>query len=179
VSREIQIGVVERKRTTYDIWLLGDDAQSTTVGGDEMRGLSCLLPQKGRAGTKLYQGTFTLLLTRHISPLTCSLAASKPIARHMVISAQPASPSPTAISEAASGIPLYKSPPRQKYAADLLKHKFMPYGSLTTSNSIGDMVSPSQGSQPLTDAGVSVPKRKRKGEGETPKKSKRIKFTSS
>ena len=56
--------------------------------------------------------------------------ASKPITRHLIVSAQPVLPTPTknADSTSSSG-PSYKNPPRQVYPPERLKHRFLPYGS--------------------------------------------------
>jgi hypothetical protein len=55
------LGQVKRKHETYDLWSLGDrgdnDVDRDQIGGDEMKGLSCLLPRKSKDG-KLYLGKF-------------------------------------------------------------------------------------------------------------------------
>jgi hypothetical protein len=53
-SRSATVGVLNRKHRSYDIWLVGDD-DGQLIGGEEIRGLSCLLPRKKKNG-KLYQG---------------------------------------------------------------------------------------------------------------------------
>jgi hypothetical protein len=51
------LGQVKRKHEIYDLWSLGDrddgDVDHGQIGGDEMMGLSCLLPRKSKNG-KLY-----------------------------------------------------------------------------------------------------------------------------
>lgn len=57
--------------------------------------------------------------------------ASKPFARHIVVSAQAVQPSVEASSETPSGtIVKHNNPPRQCYPKEVLKHRFMPYGSV-------------------------------------------------
>jgi len=67
-SRSGQVGSLSRKGTVYDIWSMGDE-DTEFAGAEELRGLSCLLPRRKKAG-KLYM-------------------APKEIARHLVVSAQP------------------------------------------------------------------------------------------
>jgi hypothetical protein len=105
-SRTARIGNVKRKHTTFDIWALGD-GEEQPVGGEEIRGLSCLLPRKKKKG-KLYQ-------------------APKPIARHLVIVAQPVTPAP----ETTIKTEVTERSGRQKYPKELLKHRYIPYGSST------------------------------------------------
>lgn len=49
------IGTLKRKYMSYDLWDLGDDNGTNLVGGDEIKGISCLLPRKKKKG-KLYLG---------------------------------------------------------------------------------------------------------------------------
>ena len=50
------VGTLKRKHTTFDIWSVGDsDDDDQPVGGEELKGLSCLLPRKKKKG-KLYPG---------------------------------------------------------------------------------------------------------------------------
>ncbi|KAJ3570327.1 hypothetical protein NP233_g4478 [Leucocoprinus birnbaumii] len=111
-----QIGSLKRKHTTYDIWSLGEAADedklvdaSTIVGGEEIKSISCLLPRKSKKG-KLY-------------------LAPKPISRHLILSARP--PEPSTSENVGSSTMQHKNPPRQKYPPEVLKHRFMPYGSLS------------------------------------------------
>ena len=69
------------------------------------------------------------------------MVASKPFAHHLLISAQSVVPTPCAPSagDPQSTGPPYKNPPRQSYPKELLKHQFIPYGSLvnvTTNDNI-------------------------------------------
>jgi len=90
-----------------------DDApegdQAPLIGGEEVKSLSCILPRKSKKGN-LYP-------------------APKPIARHIIVSAQPQKPS---TSDSPSQNTSLKNPPRHKYPPELLKHRFMPYGSLVS-----------------------------------------------
>ena len=49
-----RIGKLSRKNADYDIWSVGDN---TDVGGEELAGLSCLLPRQSKKD-ELYLGTF-------------------------------------------------------------------------------------------------------------------------
>ncbi|KAF4604333.1 hypothetical protein EYR40_001512 [Pleurotus pulmonarius] len=116
-KRTTKVGVLERKLANYDIWAIGDseeaDADSPVVG-EEIRNLSCLLPRKSKGG-KLF-------------------SAPKPITRRLVFSAQPATPS---ASSPTSNTPiLFQNPPRHSYPKELLKHRFMPFGSQAISDGI-------------------------------------------
>lgn len=133
---------------------------------------------------------------RHLIAAT----ASKPFARHIVVSAQAVQPSVEASSETPSGtIVKHKNPPRQCYPKEVLKHRFMPYGSV--SGLEGDIVEQETESMDVDTLEVppaispsskktakeeppSSPKeakkvkgKKRKGDGEAPtaKKSKKAK----
>ncbi|KAH9948141.1 hypothetical protein B0H21DRAFT_690642 [Amylocystis lapponica] len=110
-SKTSRIGSIDKKHASYDVWSLGEE--QGVVGGEEIKGLSCLLPRLCKGG-KLYQ-------------------APKPVARHIVVSARPALPTPEPSSEpSASGSspPVYKNPPRPRHPTELLKHRFMPMGAL-------------------------------------------------
>ncbi|KAF5318128.1 hypothetical protein D9619_012194 [Psilocybe cf. subviscida] len=105
-SRSARIGTIPRKHTTFDVWAVGnDDAQP--IGGEEIKSLSCLLPRKSKKG-KLYP-------------------APKPIARHLVIVAQPVNPTPATGTENEVRT---TNPPRFAYPKEVLKHAYLPYGSL-------------------------------------------------
>ena len=63
------------------------------------------------------------------------MVASKPIAHRLLISAQAVVPTPCVPSAdgpqaSLSTGPPYKNPPRHSYPKEVLKHQFMPYGSL-------------------------------------------------
>lgn len=51
-SKSARAGTISRKLATFDIWSVGDD-DDQLVGGEEIKGLSCLLPRKSKKG-KLY-----------------------------------------------------------------------------------------------------------------------------
>ncbi|KAH0830166.1 hypothetical protein J3R83DRAFT_1515 [Lanmaoa asiatica] len=102
-SRTARVGGLARKHTTYDVWSIGDD-DAELVGGDELRGLSCLLPRKKKRG-KLY-------------------IAPKHVSQHIVISAQP----PIATAPEHQPV-VHQNPPRPSYPKDVLKHSFVPYGA--------------------------------------------------
>jgi len=113
-SKTMRVGHIDRKTTTFDVWSLGED-QVEAVGGEELKGFTCLLPRR-RKGGKLYQ-------------------APKPVARHLVISARPSLPTPDPSAESSGSSPIYKNPPRPRIPPELLKHRFMPLGSEV---SVGD-----------------------------------------
>jgi len=103
------LGQVKRKHEAYDLWSLGDrgdnDVDHDQIGGDEMNGLSCLLPRKSKGG-KLYLGP-------------------KPITRRLILAASP--PVPAAHTPAV----LNQNPPRHSYPAERFTHRWTPYGSST------------------------------------------------
>ena len=60
------------------------------------------------------------------------MLAPKPFTHHLLLSAQSVLPTPCTDATQAStssGLP-YQNPPRQAYPTEVLKHQFMPYGSL-------------------------------------------------
>jgi hypothetical protein len=62
-SQSVRVGQLERKHAKYDVWSLGeetkdgdsDEADVDYVGGEELKGLACLLPRKRKDG-KLFLG---------------------------------------------------------------------------------------------------------------------------
>ncbi|KDR81997.1 hypothetical protein GALMADRAFT_264280 [Galerina marginata CBS 339.88] len=108
-SKSARVGELKRKHTNFDIWSVGDDADNLPIGGEEIKGLSCLLPRSSKKG-KLYP-----------SP--------KPISHHLVVSAQAVAPTPAADSNASTSTQ-YKNPPRPTYPQEVLKHRFIPFGSV-------------------------------------------------
>ncbi|KAF9036886.1 hypothetical protein BJ165DRAFT_1506698 [Panaeolus papilionaceus] len=138
-QKSTRIGTVKRKTTTFDVWSIADagvegdeplinkrnnekskngaaDNAQAPVGGEELKGMACLLPRKSKKG-KLYP-------------------APKPFTRHIVIAAQPIQPSPslatssiTSDSPSESESAQYKNPPRYSYPKEVLKHRYIPYGS--------------------------------------------------
>ncbi|KAG6331030.1 hypothetical protein ID866_8061 [Astraeus odoratus] len=156
-SRTARVGSLARKNVTHDIWSIGDDHPGI-VGGDELRGLSCLLPRKRKKG-KL-------------------CIAPKPIARHLVVSAQPTAPTPPEHSPI-----VHQNPARPSYPRDVLKHHFVPYGARSQGNgttleeTMEVDTMPAVGAAPheITSTKQETKGRKRKTEGESPKKSKKHK----
>ncbi|KAJ3869866.1 hypothetical protein EV359DRAFT_24552, partial [Lentinula novae-zelandiae] len=103
--RNTKVGVLNRKQESYDVWDVGRlDEESTAGGGEEMRGLSCLLPRKKKHG-ELY-------------------IAPRPIARHLLISAQIPKP-----SSSEDYLMPTQNLPRFSYPQELLKHRFVAFGS--------------------------------------------------
>ncbi|KAG1865381.1 hypothetical protein F4604DRAFT_2026459 [Suillus subluteus] len=150
-SRSDQVGSLSRKSAVYDIWSMGDD-DTDFARAEELRGLSCLLPRRKKKG-KLY-------------------IAPKEIARHLVVSAQPSRASPPEHPSI-----LHQNPPRPSYPKELLKHHFVPYGAKPPINSDhatqGGDAGSSFGGSPRTTKEFMVKEsksRKRKVEGETPRK---------
>ncbi|KAK2460684.1 hypothetical protein APHAL10511_007154 [Amanita phalloides] len=115
-SRPGRVGELTRKQTTYDIWSC-DASHPDKVDGDmygeEMNSITCLLPRKSK---------------------NAFYAAPKPISRHVIITAQPAHAQPAAEGGEAP-VTILQNPPRHSYPPELLKHRFMPYGSLVNANS--------------------------------------------
>ncbi|KAH7880075.1 uncharacterized protein C8R40DRAFT_1166275 [Lentinula edodes] len=120
-NQNTKVGVLNRKQESYDVWNVcssstsgnGDiggvevgrlDEEGTAGGGEEMRGLSCLLPRKKKHG-ELY-------------------IAPTPITRHLLISAQIPKPS----SSEDYSMPT-QNLPRFSYPQELLKHRFVAFGS--------------------------------------------------
>ncbi|KAG8217118.1 hypothetical protein J3R82DRAFT_5152 [Butyriboletus roseoflavus] len=163
LSQTARVGSLTRKTTSYDVWSIGDD-DAEVAGGEELRGLSCLLPRKRKKG-KLY-------------------IAPKLVSHHIVISAQP----PIATAPEHQPV-VYQNTPRAYYPKDMLKHSFVPYGARSEQSRSGDMsidvddgetavgkppdMEPSP-KEKLTKSKESKGK-KRKVEGELPKKSKKHK----
>ena len=52
--RSTELGKLKRKHMTFDIWSVGE-GDDRAVGGEELKGLSCLLPRQKKKG-KLYPG---------------------------------------------------------------------------------------------------------------------------
>ncbi|KAF7359109.1 hypothetical protein MSAN_01252400 [Mycena sanguinolenta] len=74
-KKSAKLGMLQRKHVAYDIWSVGDDEpEELPITGEEIKDLSCLLPRKSKKG-KLY-------------------AAPTPIARTIVMAAQPVKPTP-------------------------------------------------------------------------------------
>ncbi|KAI0823906.1 hypothetical protein BC628DRAFT_1420638 [Trametes gibbosa] len=148
-SKTARLGSIDRKSTIYDIWNLGEDGEDT-VGGEELRGVSTLVPRSKHAG-RLFQ-------------------APKPIARRLVVAAR--SPLPTPQSSPDSHVVSHENPPRPKYPLDLLTHRFMPLGSLARVEDDANIdVTASLIARPLKSLKDGA--RKRKEDGEAPKKKRK------
>ncbi|KJA21031.1 hypothetical protein HYPSUDRAFT_55692 [Hypholoma sublateritium FD-334 SS-4] len=161
-SQTACIGTLNRKYSSFDIWSIGDGDEQP-VGGEEIKSLSCLLPRKGKKG-EFYP-------------------EPKPIARHLVINAQPIRPTHTSPA-------VRQNPPRFSYPQEVLKHRYVPYGSVDAAAAELDaMVVDSEPQSPPTvpeslvaevDPEIKVKKgKKRKGDVDAaeapPKKSKKSK----
>ncbi|KAI0648400.1 hypothetical protein C8Q79DRAFT_955302 [Trametes meyenii] len=164
-SNTFRAGSIDRKTTTFDVWNLGED-EADTIGGEELRGVSALLPRSKKGG-QLYQ-------------------APKSIARCLVISARPTLPTPESSPE--SSRVLHQNPPRPTYPKEILTHRFMPIGSLAP---VEDDVVMDVDVPPSSQRDKShkhheksekehdeTPRKKRKSATESPKKSKKTKATS-
>ncbi|KAF8437559.1 hypothetical protein L210DRAFT_3546079 [Boletus edulis BED1] len=188
-SRTARIGSLVRKTTSYDVWSIGPssssadaNADANVAGAEELLGLTPLLPRKRKKG-RLY-------------------IAPKRVVHHIVISARPPTatlPAPTDIDQTQT-IP-YRNPPRTSYPKEMLTHAFVPYGARSTQTRSEEDVSmdvetetqimddtmtqESYKNKPTgtSDAAPSSEKKKpkskehkkRKVEGESPKKSKKHK----
>jgi hypothetical protein len=125
-----------------------------------------------------------------------SKLAPKPIARHIVLSAQDILPTPNpSVPTASDSAQIYQNPPRQSHPKELLKHRFMPYGSLVGDNDVNaaqdidvdmDVDGEGRGSQLKLGASPGKKTKDSKGkkrkvegdlkmEGDSPKKSKKAK----
>ncbi|KAI0355091.1 hypothetical protein OH77DRAFT_1590047 [Trametes cingulata] len=164
-TKTVRVGSIDRKSATYDVWNLGED-EADVVGGEELRGVSALLP-RSKHGGKLFQ-------------------APKPFSRRLVISARPTLPTPQSSPEASRV--LHQNPPRPTYPKELLTHRFMPLGSQAPIEDDAAMdVDVPQATQPprwLRESDKTsredgeAPKKKRKSGVESPKKSKKTKAAS-
>ncbi|KAJ6457062.1 hypothetical protein C8R47DRAFT_1060289 [Mycena vitilis] len=183
-KKTAKLGMLQRKHVAYDIWSVGDDApDDLPIGGEEIKGLSCLVPRNSKPG-KLY-------------------TAPTPIARTLVMAAQAVKPTPDPASTSSPNErPVFKNPPRECHPVELLTHKFVPYGA---ADGIGE--APARAATPMevepevlvpdTPAKTPKPKgddkkakgddkekkskgKKRKGEedGASPKKPKKVKTAS-
>lgn len=91
-----------------------------------MLGLSCLLPRRKKGG-KLF-----LCESLRMEYLKCpdDIAAPKPIARHLVFSAQTSLPTPDPSSSESVSPNNALSSTRYKHPPHLLKHRFIPTGGV-------------------------------------------------
>ncbi|KAL0947716.1 hypothetical protein HGRIS_013801 [Hohenbuehelia grisea] len=161
-SQSMKVGSLKRKHATYDVWSVGaDDKPDLPVVGEEIRSVQCLLPCFSKDG-KLFR-------------------APKPIARHLVLSAQPVTPAPSPSGDAVAPM-VYQNPPRHSYPKELLKHHFMPYGSAIGSGSGDrdegmdvDMEAAPPPESPKAEKKTKTKKRKVEAEPPSPKKTKKAK----
>ncbi|KAJ7063621.1 hypothetical protein C8F01DRAFT_85447 [Mycena amicta] len=162
-TKTAKMGSIQRKRVAYDVWTVGDDvSDDLPIGGEEIKGISCLLPRKSKKG-RLY-------------------AAPKAIARTLVVAAQEARPTLESTSPS-----VYKNPPREMHPKELLKHAFVPYGAgfgKAVEDAPMEVEAESKEKEKKTKEvdteEKKVKTKKRKGEGgtESPKKSKKVKVSS-
>ncbi|KAK7688857.1 hypothetical protein QCA50_007546 [Cerrena zonata] len=170
-SKTSKVGSLERKHASYDVWYLGDDTNDA-VGGEEVKNLSVLVP-RAKKGGKLY-------------------AAPKLPTRHFVLSARPPLPTPDPSSESSSQDSLtiqHKNPPRPTYPKEVLKHRFVPFGSLYCEGveqmEVDEEPSLPKGSKPPADTHPESGGKPKKRKTETaedssePRKSRKSKGTSS
>ncbi|KAF5374578.1 hypothetical protein D9757_010162 [Collybiopsis confluens] len=139
-----KVGVLNRKTEDYDVWTVnlhnsnvasssssadriiggvevsgdaGDNAGAGVIGGEEMKGLTCLLPRRKK---KKKSGEAEFFI------------APRPITRHLVLTAQPPKPSlsssPSPDKDSSISIPT-QNPPRFSYPKEMLKHRFVAFGS--------------------------------------------------
>ncbi|KAK7024045.1 hypothetical protein R3P38DRAFT_2956223, partial [Favolaschia claudopus] len=178
-KKSAKLGMLQRKHVAYDIWSVGEDEpEEMPIAGEEVKGLSCLLPRKTKKG-KLY-------------------SAPTPIARTIVMAAQPAKPT-LPESSSTSSPNVYRNPPRESHPIELLSHSFVPYGAAEPAEESerapeqdasmdvdGEVLVPAspeiepkskKGSKKNKDKGEKLKGKKRKGdeEGESPKKPKKVK----
>ena len=127
-KKSLKVGTMARKYVTFDIWSVGSETgEDTFVGGEEIRHLKCLLPRKKKG--KLYEGEHNPTLP-HTSAKR--FIAPRGIARHLVLSAQPAKPTPPEPGSIPPKDPTsgkYQNPHREGYSEELLTHAFAPIGS--------------------------------------------------
>ncbi|KAF7294636.1 hypothetical protein MIND_01000200 [Mycena indigotica] len=142
-GKTAKIGTIPRKRMAYDVWTLGEsDETELPVCGEEIKGVSCLLPRRSKKG-RLY-------------------AAPKAIARTLVIAAQEATPT--------GSMPVYQNPPREMHPKELLKHSFVPYGAGFGKRKTGEqeeveqpkVVEKIRSKKRKGDEGTETPKKKKK-----------------
>ncbi|KAG8217136.1 hypothetical protein J3R82DRAFT_5194 [Butyriboletus roseoflavus] len=132
LSQTTRVGCLTRKTTSYDVWSIGDD-DAEVAGGEELRGLSCLLPRKRKKG-KLYIGKRHYFFIHDCLFRSYAPSALKHVSHHIVISTQP--PIATALQYQPV---VYQNTPHASYPKDMLKHSFVPYGARSEQSRSGDM----------------------------------------
>jgi hypothetical protein len=132
-SISAKMGSSDRKSTTYDVWSLGDDSQNS-IGAEEMKSFALLAPSSTKAG-KLFVGVYFFSLSYVIPSTMMWLVAPQIPTRHIVFSALPPSSSldtqPTQNGDLSWA--KQKNPPRPSYPTYMLKHRFVPFGSVAKS----------------------------------------------
>ncbi|KAK1225538.1 hypothetical protein PQX77_011519 [Marasmius sp. AFHP31] len=134
-----KVGEISRKRGNYDIHEYRDDAINHSKLGEEIKNMTCVLPTRNKKGEMRL--------------------APRPIARRLVVSAQEVTATPP---EETDPTLERQNPKRFSYPKDLLKHKFMPYGSRS------HLQSPSED----VDMDVEVPQTQEKEKDKSKKKRK-------
>ncbi|TDL20216.1 hypothetical protein BD410DRAFT_751371 [Rickenella mellea] len=180
-SRSALVGSVSKKHIGYDVWSIRKNdseisdirSRAVPVGGEEVLGLSCLLPRRKHGG-KLY-------------------SCPKPIAHHLVVSARNPLPTPDPSSpELPTQDPATR---RYRHPQHLLKHHFVPYGGngvthagKTSMMDTDDVVEVTREevAAPLhsgksdgptkEDASKANKPKKRKGDADSPKRTKKVKM---
>ncbi|KAI0692228.1 hypothetical protein BC835DRAFT_1278121 [Cytidiella melzeri] len=148
-----RMGSLNRKSTIYDVWSLGENPDSV-VSAEEVKSLACLVPRHKKRG-KLY-------------------VAPKIPTRHVVLSARP--PSPSLHSQTSAGEDMswsrQQNPPRPSYPKELLKHRFVPFGSLVNASQPKTEEGMDVDEQPLTTQPKRAKVEKLEDDGTKPKKRK-------
>ncbi|PFH53571.1 hypothetical protein AMATHDRAFT_45438 [Amanita thiersii Skay4041] len=144
-QKPLKAGQISRKHTTYDVWSTTQNASQiaslpeTDAEGDgldtfafaeEMKSLYCLFPRKSKGDflTCEYTAYFCSNATFQLSKRR--EAVSKSISRHVTILPQPATPQAVPVADSPSLTLVHQNPPRESYPPEVLKHRFIPYGSL-------------------------------------------------
>lgn len=167
-------------------------SRAVPVGGEEVLGLSCLLPRRKHGG-KLYSCTCLLHLVVIHNFLSAYVTGPKPIAHHLVVSARNPLPTPDPSSpELPTQDPATR---RYRHPQHLLKHHFVPYGGngvthagKTSMMDTDDVVEVTREevAAPLhsgksdgptkEDASKANKPKKRKGDADSPKRTKKVKM---
>lgn len=115
------------------------------------------------------------------------MQAPKPITRHIVVSAPPVVAANPLPETGCSFTGPYQNPPRFCYPKEVLKHKFLPYGAQTSVNDVAEVIevdvemADEAEVEAMTEIEPSVKQvkekksKKRKVDGDSPKRSKKVK----
>ncbi|KAL0070384.1 hypothetical protein AAF712_002215 [Marasmius tenuissimus] len=119
-------GVQPKHLNNVSIQLPSSSASSSKSKlGEEIKNITCVLPKrKGKGEMRL--GVFQLLKAILLVLVSDVFVAPRPIARRLVVSAQEVTATPP---EETDPTLEQQNPKRFSYPKNLLKHKFMPYGS--------------------------------------------------